>query len=80
VAAGQHRGVAGLQIVSVNVSEPGVLLRRPGGDVISSLDKRPAGVGILALSRLGLDGDRGHHRPARLARLHGRERDDSGRR
>jgi hypothetical protein len=50
--------VAGLQIVSVNVSEPGVLLRRPGGDVISSLDKRPAGAGMLALGRLGLDGDR----------------------
>jgi MOSC domain-containing protein YiiM len=46
-----------LGIVSVNVARPAVLLRRPGGDVISGIDKRPVRAKALGLTRLNLAGD-----------------------
>jgi len=46
-----------LGIVSVNVAQPAVLLRRPGGDVISGIDKRPVQAKALGLTRLNLAGD-----------------------
>jgi len=42
--------------VSVNVAQPAVLLRHPGGDVISGIGKRPVRVPALRLSRLNLAG------------------------
>lgn len=48
----------GLEIVSVNVSLPKVLLKWPGGDVISSIDKAPVEAEEVAVTTLNLDGDR----------------------
>jgi MOSC domain-containing protein YiiM len=46
-----------LGIVSVNMARPAVLLRRPGGDVLSGIDKRPVRTKALGLTRLNLAGD-----------------------
>ena len=46
-----------LEIVSVNVSMPKVLLRWPTGDVISSIEKLPVETETLHLTTLNLDGD-----------------------
>jgi len=46
-----------LTIVSVNVSKPKVLLRWPGGDVVSAIDKQPVDVEHLDLTQVNLDGD-----------------------
>ena len=48
-----------LDIVSVNVGQPDVLLRWSGGDVISAIDKRPVTAADgLALTDLNVEGDR----------------------
>ena len=46
-----------LEIVSVNVARPSVLLKWPSGDVISSIDKRPVDADALELTTLNLEGD-----------------------
>lgn len=46
-----------LEIVSVNTARPSVLLRHPGGEVVSAIDKRPATAPSLVLTALNLDGD-----------------------
>jgi MOSC domain-containing protein YiiM len=46
-----------LDIVSVNVALPSVLLEWSGGDVISAIDKRPVAAEELALTELNLEGD-----------------------
>ena len=46
-----------LEIVSVNVSKPKVLLKWPTGDVISSIDKLPVEAETLRLTQLNLEGD-----------------------
>jgi MOSC domain-containing protein YiiM len=46
-----------IEIVSVNVATPAVLLRWPTGDVISSIDKRPVTTGALELTTCHLQGD-----------------------
>src|SRR4051794_35919964 len=46
-----------LEIVSVNVSMPKLLLQWPGKDVISSIDKQPVTGDSLDLSTLNLAGD-----------------------
>jgi MOSC domain-containing protein YiiM len=46
-----------LEIVSVNVARPSVLLRHAGGEVVSGIDKRPVGTTTLRLTELNLDGD-----------------------
>ena len=46
-----------LEIVSVNVATPKVLLEWPGGDVISAIDKQPVDAAELELGSLNLDGD-----------------------
>jgi MOSC domain-containing protein YiiM len=46
-----------LEILSVNVGRPSVLLEWPSGDVISAIDKRPVTASELSLTTLGLDGD-----------------------
>ena len=43
--------------MSVNVATPKVLLKWPGGDVISSIDKQPVEAAQLDLTSLNLDGD-----------------------
>lgn len=48
----------GLDIVSVNVGMPSVLLKWDGGEVISAIDKRPVAAPELQLTHLNLDGDR----------------------
>jgi MOSC domain-containing protein YiiM len=45
------------EIVSVNVARPSVLLRWPGGDVISAIDKQPVAAEVLELTELNLAGD-----------------------
>lgn len=47
-----------LDIVSVNVGLPTVLLKWAGGEVISAIDKRPVVADEVALTELNLDGDR----------------------
>ena len=49
--------MAELGIVSVNVAQPALLLRHPGGDVISGIGKRPVPTRVLPLTRLNLAGD-----------------------
>jgi MOSC domain-containing protein YiiM len=46
-----------IEIVSVNVGMPSVLLSRPSGDIISGIDKRPVTAPSLRLSTTNLDGD-----------------------
>jgi MOSC domain-containing protein YiiM len=46
-----------LEIVSVNVAMPAVLLARPSGDIISGIDKRPAAGASLRLTTINLEGD-----------------------
>jgi MOSC domain-containing protein YiiM len=46
-----------MDIVSVNVSRPKVLLRWSGGEVVSSIDKTPVEAAEIALTRSNLDGD-----------------------
>jgi MOSC domain-containing protein YiiM len=56
--SGDHELVAEeLAIVSVNVAQPAVLLRHPGGDVISGIATRPVEAPALGLTRLNLAGD-----------------------
>jgi len=64
-----------VEITSVNVARPSVLLHHSGGDVISSIDKRPVASGTLRLSMLNLDGDeQSDTRPTRAgAQVHGGE-------
>jgi MOSC domain-containing protein YiiM len=52
--AGQGRAI---EIVSVNVGRPAVLLARPSGDVISGIDKRPVAGPSLRLTEINLEGD-----------------------
>jgi MOSC domain-containing protein YiiM len=46
-----------LEIVSVNVGMPAVLLSRPSGDIISGIDKRPVTAPSLRLTTINLEGD-----------------------
>jgi len=46
-----------LEIVSVNVSLPKVLLARPSGDIVSGIDKRPVSAPFLKLTTTNLEGD-----------------------
>ena len=46
-----------IEIVTVNVGRPSVLLSRPWGDIISGIDKRPVAAPTLQLSRTNLEGD-----------------------
>jgi MOSC domain-containing protein YiiM len=46
-----------LEIVSVNVSLPKVLLSRPSGDIVSGIDKRPVTAPSLRLTTTNLEGD-----------------------
>jgi MOSC domain-containing protein YiiM len=46
-----------VEIVSVNVARPRVLLKWPGGDVISAIDKQPVDAAELDLTSLNLEGD-----------------------
>src|SRR5918992_354271 len=46
-----------LEIVSVNVGMPAVLLSRPSGDIISGIDKRPVLQPSLRLTTVNLEGD-----------------------
>jgi MOSC domain-containing protein YiiM len=46
-----------LEIVSVNVARPSVLVRWPSRDVLSAIDKRPVAAPTLVLAPLNLDGD-----------------------
>jgi hypothetical protein len=52
VRAGEHRDMPEVGIVSVNVAQPAVLLRSPGGDVISAINKKPADADAVMLTRL----------------------------
>ncbi len=47
-----------LEIVSVNVAQPKLLLKWPAGDVISAIDKQPVHADELELTTLNLEGDR----------------------
>ena len=49
---------ARIEIASVNIAEPAVLLRYEGGEVISGIDKRAVGVDELVLTTTNLAGDR----------------------
>jgi MOSC domain-containing protein YiiM len=64
-----------VEIVSVNVATPSVLLAHSSGDVISSIDKRPVTASTLALSAENLDGDQqADTRPTRAGgQVHGGE-------
>src|SRR5574341_1039076 len=46
-----------IEIVSVNVALPAVLLARPSGDIVSGIDKRPVASPSLRLTALNLEGD-----------------------
>ena len=46
-----------LEIVSVNVSLPRVLLSRPQGNIVSGIDKRPVEKPFLQLTTINLEGD-----------------------
>lgn len=46
-----------LEIVSVNVSLPKVLLSRPAGDIVSGIAKEPVTKPFLELSKTNLEGD-----------------------
>ena len=46
-----------LEIVSVNVGMPAVLLSRPSGDIVSGIDKRPVAAPALRLTATNLEGD-----------------------
>jgi MOSC domain-containing protein YiiM len=46
-----------LEIVSVNVGRPAVLLARPSGDIVSGIVKRPVGGPSLRLTEINLEGD-----------------------
>ncbi|HEV8638127.1 MAG TPA: MOSC domain-containing protein [Chloroflexota bacterium] len=46
-----------LEIVSVNVARPSLLVRWPSRDVLSAIDKRPVAAPTLRLTALNLDGD-----------------------
>ena len=46
-----------IEIVSVNVGMPKVLLSRPAGDIISGIDKRPVTAPTLRLTEINLEGD-----------------------
>jgi MOSC domain-containing protein YiiM len=46
-----------LRLLSVNVAQPSVLLEYSGGEVVSSLDKRPVTQNRLYLSEANLEGD-----------------------
>src|SRR5687768_12873172 len=46
-----------IEIVSVNVGMPSVLLSRPSGDIISGIDKRPVVGRSLRLTTTNLEGD-----------------------
>jgi len=46
-----------IEIVSVNVARPTVLVRWPDKDVLSGIDKQPVTSPFLQLTRLNLGGD-----------------------
>src|SRR5215472_4246054 len=46
-----------IEIVSVNVARPTVLVRWPTKDVLSAIDKRPVAMPFLRLAATNLDGD-----------------------
>jgi MOSC domain-containing protein YiiM len=46
-----------IEIVSVNVAMPAVLLGRPSGDIVSGIDKRPVAEPSLRLTAINLEGD-----------------------
>lgn len=62
-----------IQIVSVNVARPTVLVRWPTKDVLSAIDKRPVEVPSLQLTELNLEGDeQADQRPTPLGgQVHG---------
>jgi MOSC domain-containing protein YiiM len=49
--------VEDLEIVSVNVGRPAVLLARPSGDIVSGIVKRPVAGPSLLLTEINLEGD-----------------------
>ena len=49
--------IGSIEIVSVNVGRPTVLVRWPTRDVLSAIDKRPVAAETLRLTRLNLEGD-----------------------
>jgi MOSC domain-containing protein YiiM len=49
--------VEALEIVSVNVGRPAVLLARPSGDIVSGIVKRPVAGPSLRLTEINLEGD-----------------------
>ena len=62
-----------IELLSVNVGRPAVLLRWSGGEVVSGIDKRPVAVPELALDVLNLAGDeQADQRPGPLGgQVHG---------
>jgi MOSC domain-containing protein YiiM len=46
-----------IEIVSINVSLPKVLVSRPTGDIVSGIDKKPVTTPTLQLGRTNLEGD-----------------------
>jgi MOSC domain-containing protein YiiM len=53
----QQSDLCRLEIVSVNVAKPSLLVRWPTKDVLSAIDKRPVDAPALRLTELNLDGD-----------------------
>jgi MOSC domain-containing protein YiiM len=46
-----------IEILSVNVGMPKVLVARPAGDIVSGIDKRPVTAPTLRLTEINLEGD-----------------------
>jgi MOSC domain-containing protein YiiM len=53
----EENAVDALDVVSVNVSRPTLLVRWPTKDVLSAIDKRPVTASWLDLTRINLEGD-----------------------
>jgi MOSC domain-containing protein YiiM len=53
----KQRAIGDIEIISVNVGRPAVLVRWPTRDVLSAIDKRPVVAETLRLTTLNLDGD-----------------------
>ena len=52
-----RQGLQQLEIVSVNVSLPKVLLSRPTGDIVSGIAKEPVTKSFIVLTKTNLEGD-----------------------
>src|SRR5436190_14802061 len=53
----KNGGVDTLQVRSVNVAQPEVILRHAGGEVVSSINKKPVTANTLTLTRTNLERD-----------------------